>query len=131
MPGEEGEPAEDAEPTEEEVTDPEAVEGEEPEETEGEPEEEAEEVPELNPILDLRVNADPATLQNGDILTCEAVITDMPEDIEYTVQWQESNDDGANWMDIQDATGTTFSVEMTEENIYTIWRYVVRLADEA
>lgn len=64
----------------------------------------------------------------GTELVLTAVI-EGAEGYDYTLQWQQSNDDGATWQDIAGANGMSYSLVLGTEHNGISWRVTVDLID--
>ena len=117
-PAEESESEEPEVPTEEPTEEPEEVE---------EPAEEPEAA--LNPdrSIEIRVIYDGDELSFGDEVTLVAELNGY-ENTVYELQWQMSLDN-AEWTDVADATGASYTMAVTEENYYAFWRVIVTVKE--
>ena len=111
---------EDAESTDTEVTEEPADEEAAEEETaEGTEEEAAEEE-----IAEVTVTII-TTMTGENEMKLSAVVND-PEGRTYAFQWQESEDGGETYADMEDATASELDVLLTDENIEHLWRVRVQ-----
>jgi len=111
-----------AEPTEEPVVEVTA-------EPTVEPTAEPTEVQVEGPVTDLAVSissnlAGRRVVVEGTEMILTAVVTGADE-YEYTIQWQQSSDNGATWQDIPGAQGTSHSFILRPEHNGMYWRAVV------
>ena len=65
-------------------------------------------------------------LNMGDKVTLITVLTGY-ENLVYTYQWQVQADDG--WTDVEGATGSAYSFQLTEENYNAVWRVQIEITD--
>ena len=65
-------------------------------------------------------------LNMGDKVTLITVLTGY-ENLVYTYQWQVQADDG--WTDVEGATGSAYSFQLTEENYDAVWRVQIEITD--
>lgn len=49
----------------------------------------------------------------------------------YTIQWQQSTDDGATWSDIPGANGEQYSLSLQREHTGMLWRVTIDIEDAA
>lgn len=94
-----------------------------------EPTAEPTEVQVEKPVTDLAVSissnlAGRRVVVEGTEMILTAVVTGADE-YEYTIQWQQSSDNGATWQDIPGAQGTSHSFILRPEHNGMYWRAVV------
>ena len=126
------------EPTEEPEEGPTEQTEEEPTETPEEepteqPAEETEEEPKTEPNKkqSIRIYAvfDGETLSLGDEVTLVAELEGY-DNAQYELQWQMSADN-TEWVDVPGATGTSYTMVLTEENYHAFWRVHLTITETA
>ena len=82
-----------------------------------------------NRHIDLYIIYGKEMVTAGDTIRIVAVLYGY-ENVEYTLQWQETGDNGKTWFDIPNATTNEYAFILSSDNYDHLWRIWVEFPDE-